>query len=109
MLSLKILKGSLLLTILIILTLSSESEGSPIFSDILESQEIGSDGGSIMAEDPETGITVGIYIPENALRENTLITLVLHGPRQPGVLGKTHLNGISNLWQIKKLLVKTRV
>jgi hypothetical protein len=33
MLSLKILKESLLLTILIILTLSSESEGSPIFSD----------------------------------------------------------------------------
>ncbi len=31
--SLKILKESLLLTILIILTLSSESEGSPIFSD----------------------------------------------------------------------------
>jgi hypothetical protein len=33
MLSLKILKESLLLTILIILTLSSESEGSPFFSD----------------------------------------------------------------------------
>ncbi len=107
--SLKILKESLLLTILIILTLSSETEGSPIFSDIRESQEIGSDGGSIMAEDPETGITVGIYIPENAVRENTRITLVLHGTRQAGVLGKTHINGISLLPEGLIFLDKVRM
>ena len=95
--SLKILKESLLLLILLILTLSSETEGSPYFPDIRESQEIGSDGGSIMAEDTETGITVGIYIPENAVRENTRITMVIHGTRQAGVLGKTHINGISLL------------
>ena len=107
--SLKILRESLLLTILIILTLSSESEGSPIFSDIRETQEIGSDGGSIMAEDPETGITVGIYIPENAVRENTRITLVLHGTRQAGVLGKTHINGISLLPEGLIFLDKVRM
>ncbi len=107
--SLKILKESLLLTILIILTLSSETEGSPIFSDIRESQEIGSDGGSIMAENPETGITVGIYIPENALKENTVITLVLHGTRQPGVLSRTHINGISVLPEGLLFLDKVRM
>ena len=107
--SLKILKESLLLTILIILTLSSETEGSPIFPDIRESQEIGSDGGSIMAEDPETGITVGIFIPENAVRENTRITLVIHGTRQAGVLGKTHINGISLLPEGLTFLDKVRM
>lgn len=105
----KIFNESLLLTILIILTLSSETEGSPIYPDIRESAEIDSNGGSIMAEDPETGITVGIYIPENAVRENTQITLVLHGTRQPGVLGKTHINGVSILPEGFLLLEKARM
>jgi len=71
----------------------------PPYPDIRESSEIGPKGGSIMAEDPESGLTVGIYIPEKALTEKKAITLVLHGTRQPGVLGKTHINGISVLPQ----------
>jgi len=109
MLKSKILKGSLLLTILIILTLSSETEGSPFYPDIRESSVIGADGGSIMAEDPESGLSAGIYIPEGALRENTTITLLLHGTKQPGVLGKTVINGISVLPQDLFFMEKVRM
>lgn len=109
MLKFKILKGSLLLKILIILTLSSEIEGSPFYPDIRESSVIGADGGSIMAEDPESGLSAGIYIPEGALRENTAITLLLHGTKQPGVLGKTVINGISVLPQNLFFMEKVRM
>ena len=107
--SLKILRESLLLTILIILTLSSETEGSPFYPDIRESAEIGVEGGSIMAEDPETGLSAGIFFPEGALQEKTTITLLLHGTRQSGVLGKTHSNGISVLPKDLLLLEKARL
>lgn len=109
MLKFTLLKGSLLLTILIILTLSSETEGSPFYPDIRESSVIGADGGSIMAEDPESGLSAGIYIPAGALRENTAITLLLHGTRQPGVLGKTVINGISVLPQDLFFMEKVRI
>ena len=109
MLEYKILKGSLLLTFLIIQTLSYNSEGSPFYPDIRETSVIGADGGSIMAEDPESGLSAGIYIPEGALRENTTITLLLHGTKQPGVLGKTVINGISVLPQNLFFMEKVRM
>ena len=67
--------------------------------DIRESSTIGPRGGVITAEDPDTG--VGMYVivdfPEGALMEETLITVVIHGTKQPGVLAKTHINGITIL------------
>ena len=82
---------------------------APPYPDIRESSEIGPDGGSIMAEDPETGLSAGIYFPENALQENTTITLILNGTRQPGILGKTHINGIIILPQNLVLYEKVRL
>jgi hypothetical protein len=94
---LKMLRWSLLLTPLIILIFSSATAGSPLCPDIRESAEIGPEGGSIMAEDPETGVTVGIYLPEGVLLKKTNITLVIHSTSLPVVLGKTHIKGISVL------------
>jgi hypothetical protein len=72
-------------------------KGSSVYPDIRESVEIGRKGGSLIVEDPESGISVGLMIPEGALPGDTTITIVLHGTKQPGVIGKTHINGISIL------------
>lgn len=83
--------------ILVFLNLSaamqaSSFQGSP---DTRDSAIIGSEGGSMILEDSDTGMTVGLYIPEGALLKETEITLVIHGTSQPGVLAKCNLNGIS--------------
>lgn len=74
-----------------------QKDVTPVLADIRESSEIGIMGGSIMAEDPNTGIYVTVYFPEGALLEQTLITLVIHGAEQPGILAKTHIKGIKIL------------
>lgn len=92
---------------LIIIVLSTE--GAPLYPDIRESDDIDCNGGSIMAEDPESGITVEVYFPENSLRERKTITLVLHGTKQPGVIGKTHINGFTILPQDLRLLEEAKI
>jgi hypothetical protein len=104
----KIRKGSLALSI-IYLILSFPVIATPLSSDINESAEIGIKGGSIMAEDPETGLSVGVYIPEGALQETTTITLVIHSSPLPRVLGKTHIKGISVLPERLLLQEKARI
>ncbi len=91
----KKIKGRWILTLLLGVSLSSPSNSTPLYSNIQASQEIGPRGGSIMAEDPETGVSVGLSFPEGALQEKTLITLVIYGSPQPKILGKTHINGIA--------------
>jgi hypothetical protein len=82
---------------------------APPYPDIRESLEIGPKGGSIMAEDPESGLSVGISIPEGALLAKTTITILLHGTKQPGVLARTHINGVSVLPKDLLLLEKARL
>lgn len=72
-------------------------KGSSVYPDIRESVEIGRKGGSLIVEDPESGISVGMMIPEGALPGNKTITIILHGTKQPGGLARTHINGISIL------------
>lgn len=76
---------------------ASQPDFSPFLADTRESSEIGILGGSIMAEDPDNGLFVIVDFPEGALTEQTLITLVLHGAEQPGILGETHIKGITIL------------
>ncbi len=92
----KHLKGSLALTVLN-LVLFFPITATPLSSDISETAQIGRKGGSIMIEDPKTGMSVGLSVPEGALTENTDLTLVIHGAKQPGVLAKCNINGISLL------------
>lgn len=68
--------------------------------------EIGPAGGYIDAEDPLTGISFGILFPEGALAEKTTITLIIYGSPRPGVLRKTHINGIAILPEGLLLLEK---
>lgn len=87
--SLKILRESLLLTILIILTLSSETEGSPIFSDISSGKESGfkelnvSEGSVSFMEQQDTVVTWEILVePYRRViysGEQTTVTIDLHG------------------------------
>ena len=89
MLSHKILKESLLLTILIILTLSSETEGSPIFPDILASEESGTnevminEGSVALINQQDTVVNWEILVePQRNIiysGEQTTITIDLHG------------------------------
>jgi len=53
------------MTLLIGVTLSSPTSSTPLYSNIQASQEIGPKGGSIMAEDPETGVSVGLSFPDS--------------------------------------------
>jgi hypothetical protein len=101
-------KGSTALAI-IYLILSFPITATPLFSDINERAVIGIKGGSIMAEDPETGLSVGVYIPEGALQETTTITLVIHGSPLPRVLAKTYIKGISVLPEGLLLQEKARI
>jgi hypothetical protein len=84
-------------------------KGSPGYPDIRESSKIGRKGGSLIVEDPESGISVGLMIPEGALPGDTTITIVLHGTKQPGVLARTHINGVSVLPKDLLLLEKARL
>jgi len=104
----KISKGSLAL-IIIYLILPFPVNATPLSPDIRESAQIGIKGGSIMAEDPETGTSVGLYFPEGALSGQTDITLVLHGSTLPKVLGRTHINGVTVLPEGLLLLEKARL
>lgn len=97
------------LSSLAILILPYLADAGTSYPDIHESADIDSNGGSIMAEDPESGVSVGVYFPENSLRQRKTITLVLHGTKQPGVLGKTHINGISVLPQDLRLLEEAKI
>lgn len=92
-----------------IITIALSTGATPLYPDIRESDEIDCNGGSIMAEDPESGVTVGVYFPENSLRERKTIILVLHGTKQPGVIGKTHINGFTILPQDLRLLEEAKI
>jgi len=105
--SFKRIKGRWIMTLLIGVTLSFPTNSTPLYSNIQTSQEIDPRGGTIMAEDPGSGITVGLNFPEGALNEKTLITLIIHDSPQQKVLGKTHINGISVL--PKGLLLQEKV
>ena len=89
--------------------LSLRVAAASLSPDIRESEQIGTKGGSIMAEDPVTGTSVGIYFPEGALAEQTTVTLVLHGSPLPKVIGKTHINGVTVLPEGLLLLEKVRI
>ncbi|MBN1387111.1 MAG: hypothetical protein JW965_01605 [Bacteroidales bacterium] len=105
----KFIKGKWFIISLTILIFSNPSYAGPSYPDIRESAEIDSNGGSIMAEDPESGVTVGLFFPENALKERKTVTLVLHGSKQPGVIGKSHVNGITILPQDLRLLEEAKL
>ena len=92
--SIKNLKGRWILILLLGVTISSPTNSTPLYLNIQSSLEIGPKGGNIMAEDPETGVSVGLSFPEGALQERTMITLIIYGSPQPKILGKTHINGI---------------
>ena len=109
MLYIKRYKGRVFLTCFLAVTLSIISPASPLLTDTRESSEIGPKGGSIMAEDPETGTSVGIYFPEGALPEKTMITLIIHGSQQLKVLGKTHIKGITVIPKGLLLQEKARI
>ncbi len=96
MISAKFLKGSLAATALN-LVLFFPTAAAPLSADVSETAIIGIKGGNIMAEDPANGMSVSLSFPAGALNEETEITLLIHGTRQPGVLSKCHINGISVL------------
>ena len=96
MISAKFIKGSLAAAALN-LVLFFPTAAAPLYTDVSETAIIGSKGGNIMAEDPATGMSVSLSFPAGALTEETEITLLIHATRQPGVLSKYHINGISVL------------
>ncbi|TFG43337.1 MAG: hypothetical protein E4H43_01860 [Bacteroidia bacterium] len=106
MISAKFLKGSLAATALS-LVLFFPTAAAPLSTDISVTARIGSKGGNVLAEDPATGMSVNLSFPAGALTEETEITLLIHGTRQPGVLLKCHINGISvlptSLWFQEKV------
>jgi hypothetical protein len=104
--NLKVLKGRWFLILLIVVTLPFSSPATPLSSDIQVSEEIGPDGGYIMAEDPESGIMVSINFPAGALAEKTNITLIIYTSPHPGVLRKTYISGIGTLPEDLLLLEK---
>jgi len=65
------------------------SPAAPPYPDIRESfREIGPKRRSIMAEDPESGLSVGHLYTGGSLLAKTTITVLLHGTKQPGVLAQ---------------------
>ena len=106
MITQRIKKGSMAF-ILLVAFLPSPMHATPLSSDIRETVQIGIKGGSVIVEDTYTGMSVGLYFPEGALKENTDITLIIHGTKQPGVLAKCNINGITVLPE--SLLFQERV
>lgn len=92
----RIIKGSLAATALNLILLFPIA-AAPLSQDISITECVGSKGGLLMAEDPATGMSVSLSFPAGALNEESEITLLIHGTRQPGVLSKCHINGISVL------------
>lgn len=92
----RIKKGSMAV-VLLVAFLPSPTIAAPLSQDIRETVSVGLKGGSFIAEDPVSGISVGLNFPEGALAENTEITLIIHGTKQPSVLTKSHINGITIL------------
>jgi hypothetical protein len=102
----RIKKGSMAF-LLLVAFLPSPTIAAPLSGDIRETFNVGLKGGSFITEDPVSGVSVGVNFPEGALTKNTEITLVIHGIKQPSVLGKIHINGITILPE--SLLFKEKV
>ncbi len=81
--------------ILLVAFLPSPMFAAPLYQDIMESFTVGLKGGSFIMEDPVSGVSVGINVPEGALTETTEITLIIHGTKQPSALANSHINGIT--------------
>lgn len=92
--------------ILLVAILPSPTYAAPLLTDTQFVTEIGPEGGSIEAEDPETGVTFLVSFPVGALAEKTSITLIIYSSPMPGVLKKTNINGIAILPENLLLLEK---
>jgi len=93
----KMLTGKLAGLFLFILLISNHSHAFYPTPDIEEILDVGPDGGVLEADDPETGVSVVLEIPEGALTRTTSITLRILRSHLPKVLDKTHIHGISVL------------
>lgn len=92
----RFLKLNLTFLIINLIKFFPVSSTSPT-TDTRENSIIGIQGGTIMAEDPLSGMTVALNYPVGALKENTEIILILHGTKLPGILAKSHIKGITIL------------
>lgn len=70
----------------------ADASGQPPLTD---SQIVGPKGGSLSVEDPATGMTVMLNIPENALRRDTSITLSVLSSSLAKPIADAHIKGIS--------------
>jgi hypothetical protein len=83
-------------TILLIMVIYSAWVSNLHSQNLLtDSQIIGPKGGYLSVEDPATGMTVILNIPEDALRNDTSITLTILTTPLPKPIAKTHIKGIS--------------